>query len=45
LQFIKTTSVQVIRKGGPGRHQDTVTALAKIEGFDAHARSIHKRFE
>jgi histidinol dehydrogenase len=45
MQFIKTTSVQVIEKEGLESIKDTITALAQIEGFDAHARSVYKRFE
>jgi histidinol dehydrogenase len=45
MQFIKTTSVQVIEKDGLESIKDTIMALAEIEGFDAHARSISKRFE
>ncbi len=45
MQFIKTTSVQVIEKKGLEGIKDTITALAGIEGFEAHARSITKRFE
>ncbi|HTY91004.1 MAG TPA: histidinol dehydrogenase [Methanocella sp.] len=45
MQFIKTTSVQVIAKEGLEGIKDTITALAEIEGFDAHARSVKKRFE
>lgn len=45
MQFIKTTSVQVIEKKGLEGIKDTITALANIEGFEAHARSITKRFE
>jgi|SRR5271157_394520 len=45
MQFIKTTSVQVIEKEGLESIKDTIIALANIEGFDAHARSVLKRFE
>lgn len=45
MQFIKTTSVQVIEKEGLENIKDTITALAEIEGFEAHARSVSKRFE
>jgi histidinol dehydrogenase len=45
MQFIKTTSIQVIDKNGLESIKDTITALANIEGFEAHARSITKRFE
>jgi len=45
MQFIKTTSVQVIEKEGLESIKDTIIALATIEGFDAHARSVSKRFE
>jgi histidinol dehydrogenase len=45
MQFIKITSVQVIEKEGLANIKDTITALANIEGFDAHARSVQKRFE
>jgi histidinol dehydrogenase len=45
MQFIKTTSVQVIDRDGLESIKDTIIALANIEGFDAHARSVSKRFE
>jgi histidinol dehydrogenase len=45
MQFIKTTSVQMIDKEGLESIKDTITALANIEGFEAHARSVTKRFE
>jgi histidinol dehydrogenase len=45
MQFIKTTSIQVIEKEGLAGIKDTIIALANIEGFEAHARSIIKRFE
>ncbi|HTX43972.1 MAG TPA: histidinol dehydrogenase [Methanocella sp.] len=45
MQFIKTTSVQVIEKEGLADIKDTIIALANIEGFEAHARSVTKRFE
>ncbi len=45
MQFIKTTSVQIIDKEGLESIKDTITALANIEGFEAHARSVTKRFE
>jgi histidinol dehydrogenase len=44
MQFIKTTSVQCIEKEGLESIRDTITALANIEGFDAHAKSVMKRF-
>ena len=45
MQFMKTTSVQAIEKEGLESIKDTIIALANIEGFDAHARSVSKRFE
>jgi histidinol dehydrogenase len=45
MQFIKTTSVQYIEKEGLENIRDTIIALANIEGFDAHAKSVMKRFE
>jgi len=45
MQFIKVTSIQAIEKEGLASIKDTITALANIEGFDAHARSVAKRFE
>ena len=45
LQFLKTTSVQVIDRQGLESIKDTIIALAKIEGFDAHAASVAKRFK
>ncbi|MCD1294099.1 histidinol dehydrogenase [Methanocella sp. CWC-04] len=45
MQFIKTTSIQVIDREGLEGIKDTIIALANIEGFDAHARSVAKRFE
>ncbi len=45
MQFIKATSVQVIEKEGLAGIKDTIVALANIEGFEAHAKSVIKRFE
>ncbi len=45
MQFMKTTSVQFIEKEGLESIRDTIVALATIEGFDAHAKSVIKRFE
>jgi histidinol dehydrogenase len=45
MQFIKTSSVQVIDRKGLEGLRDTIIALAEIEGFDAHAKSVAKRFE
>lgn len=45
MHFIKTTSVQVIEREGLEDIKDTIIALANIEGFEAHARSIARRFE
>ena len=44
MQFLKTTSVQYIEKEGLETIRDTIVALANIEGFDAHAKSVMKRF-
>ncbi|HUL62903.1 MAG TPA: histidinol dehydrogenase [Methanocella sp.] len=44
MQFIKMTSVQMIDREGLESIRDTIVALAEIEGFDAHARSVEKRF-
>ncbi|WP_424357617.1 histidinol dehydrogenase [Methanocella sp. MCL-LM] len=44
MQFLKTTSVQYIEKEGLDSIRDTIVALANIEGFDAHAKSVMKRF-
>jgi histidinol dehydrogenase len=45
MQFLKLTSVQMIDRNGLESIKDTITALAGIEGFEAHARSVVKRFE
>ena len=45
MQFIKTTSVQYIEQEGLESIRDTIIALAGIEGFDAHAKSVARRFE
>ncbi|HMK47317.1 MAG TPA: histidinol dehydrogenase [Methanocella sp.] len=45
MQFMKTTSIQFIEKEGLEGIKDTIIALANIEGFDAHAKSVQKRFE
>jgi histidinol dehydrogenase len=45
MQFIKTSSVQVIDRKGLEGIRDTIIALAEIEGFEAHAKSVAKRFE
>ncbi|CAJ35557.1 histidinol dehydrogenase [Methanocella arvoryzae] len=44
MQFLKTTSVQYIEKEGLENIRDIIVALANIEGFDAHAKSVMKRF-
>lgn len=45
MQFMKTTSVQFIEREGLESIRETIVALATIEGFDAHAKSVMKRFE
>jgi histidinol dehydrogenase len=45
MQFLKITSVQMIDREGLESIKDTIMALAKIEGFDAHAKSVARRFE
>ncbi|OPY30312.1 MAG: bifunctional histidinal dehydrogenase/ histidinol dehydrogenase [Methanocella sp. PtaU1.Bin125] len=45
MQFLKLTSVQVIDREGLESIKDTIIALAGIEGFDAHARSVARRFD
>lgn len=45
MQFLKTSSVQVIDRDGLRSIKDTITALANIEGFEAHAKSVIRRFE
>jgi histidinol dehydrogenase len=45
MQFIKITSVQMIDREGLESIKDTIIALAGIEGFDAHAKSVARRFE
>ena len=45
MQFMKITSVQAIDREGLASIRDTITALAGIEGFDAHAKSVARRFE
>jgi histidinol dehydrogenase len=44
MQFLKMTSVQMIDREGLESIKDTITALAGIEGFDAHAKSVARRF-
>ncbi len=45
MQFLKITSVQAIDREGLESIKDTIIALAGIEGFDAHAKSVARRFE
>jgi histidinol dehydrogenase len=45
MQFLKLTSVQMIDREGLESIKDTIIALAGIEGFDAHAKSVARRFE
>jgi histidinol dehydrogenase len=45
MQFLKLTSVQVIDREGLESIKDTIIALAGIEGFDAHAKSVARRFQ
>jgi histidinol dehydrogenase len=44
MQFLKVTSVQMIDREGLESIRDTIVALAEIEGFDAHAKSVMRRF-
>ncbi|MFC1787337.1 histidinol dehydrogenase [Halobacteriota archaeon] len=43
--FTKKTSIQMLSKEGLRSMKDIIIALAKAEGFEAHADSIRKRFE
>ncbi|MDI6889087.1 MAG: histidinol dehydrogenase [Methanocellales archaeon] len=43
--FTKKSSIQIISKSGLRDLKDTIIALAKAEGLEAHAESIRKRFE
>ncbi len=43
--FTKKTSIQILSKEGLSSIKDAIIALAKAEGFEAHADSIRKRFE
>jgi histidinol dehydrogenase len=45
MQFLKLTSVQMIDREGLESIKDTIMALAEIEGFDAHAKSVARRFQ
>lgn len=45
MQFLKITSMQMIGREGLESIKDTIIALARIEGFDAHAKSVARRFE
>ena len=42
--FVKLVSVQRMTRGGLQRIARTVTALARAEGLEGHARSIERRF-
>lgn len=41
--FVKTTNVLSLRPGSLERLSNTVTALARLEGLEAHARSVEVR--
>ncbi len=43
--FTKKTSIQILSKEGLSSVKDAIIALARAEGFEAHADSIKKRFE
>lgn len=43
--FTKKTSIQMLSKEGLRSIKDAIIALARAEGFEAHADSIRKRFE
>ncbi|NYT00997.1 MAG: histidinol dehydrogenase [Methanocellales archaeon] len=43
--FTKKTSIQMLSKDGLRSIKDAIIALARAEGFEAHAESIKKRFD
>ncbi|WP_254535149.1 histidinol dehydrogenase [Halomarina litorea] len=43
--FLRSTTVQRLSEEGLSDLRETVTALARTEGLDAHAESVEKRFE
>lgn len=43
--FLKTSSIQKINKGGLGKLRETIGILSDVEGFDAHKKSVEIRFE
>ncbi len=43
--FVKTISVQRLTRAGLARLRPAITALARAEGLEAHARSVEVRFE
>jgi histidinol dehydrogenase len=43
--FMRTTTVQRLSHEGLADLQETVTALARAEGLEAHAESVERRFE
>ena len=43
--FTKKTSIQILSKEGLRSMKDVIIALARAEGFEAHAESIKKRFD
>ncbi|MBN2014794.1 MAG: histidinol dehydrogenase [Candidatus Altiarchaeota archaeon] len=43
--FLKTSSVQRITKDGLSRLKNTIEKIADAEGFDAHRKSVEKRFQ
>lgn len=43
--FVRTTTVQRLTREGLEGLSDTVTTLARVEGLEAHARSVETRLE
>ena len=43
--FVKTIATQRLTRAGLARLRPTITALARAEGLEAHARSVEARFE
>ena len=43
--FVKVISVQRLTRSGLARLRPAITALARAEGLEAHARSVEARFE
>ena len=42
--FLRSTTVQRISEAGLGELRETITTLARVEGLEAHAESVERRF-